>query len=136
MREEEIPYLTAAKKRGLLTPDDPPTEAKAAEPYRIRDFVRSGAASSWFVSGPEDGALRSLMKKGLALAMRSRPQLYEGCTGCGHCARLCPAHAITIKNKKAVIDRKKCVRCFCCQEFCPSGAMRVRRSLAARLLGR
>ena len=136
VREEEIPYLTAAKKRGLLTPDDPPTEAKAAEPYRIRDFVRSGAASSWFVTGPEDSFLRRAMKKGLAMAMRSRPQLQEGCTGCGHCARLCPAGAITIKNKKAVIDRKKCVRCFCCQEFCPSGAMRVRRSLAARLLSK
>ena len=136
LREEEIPYLTAAKNRGLLAPAGEIPERERAESFRITDFQRSGAASSWFVSGPEDGALRSLMKKGLALAMRSRPQLYEGCTGCGHCARLCPAHAITVKNKKAVIDRKKCVRCFCCQEFCPSGAMRVRRSLAARLLSR
>ena len=136
IREEEIPYLTAAKKRGLLSPDGLPAEAKAAEPYRIRNFVRSGAASSWFVTGPEDSFLRKTMKKGLAMAMRSRPQLQEGCTGCGHCARLCPAGAITIRNKKAVIDRKKCVRCFCCQEFCPSGAMRVRRSPVARLLSK
>ena len=136
VREEEIPYLTAAKNRGLLDPDGAIPCKSEAEPYRIKDFQRSGASSSWFVSGPEDKALKKLLKKGLALAMRSRPQLYEGCTGCGHCARLCPAHAITIKNKKAVIDRKKCVRCFCCQEFCPSGAMRVRRSLAARLLSK
>ncbi len=136
VREEEIPYLTAAKKRGLLSPGNPPEEAAAAETFRIRDFVRSGAASSWFVTGPEDSLLRKTMKKGLAAAMRSRPQLYGGCTGCGHCARLCPAGAITVKNKKAVIDRKKCVRCFCCQEFCPSGAMRVRRSPIARLLSR
>ena len=136
VREEEIPYLTAAKNRGLLDPAGAIPCAEDAGPYRLGDFQRSGASSSWFVIGPEDKAAKKLMKKALAMAMRSRPQLYEGCTGCGHCARLCPAHAITIKNKKAVIDRKKCVRCFCCQEFCPSGAMRVRRSLAARLLGR
>ena len=136
VREEEIPYLTAAKNRGLLDPAGAIPCAEDAGPYRLGDFQRSGASSSWFVIGPEDKAAKKLMKKALAMAMRSRPQLYEGCTGCGHCARLCPAHAITIKNKKAVIDRKKCVRCFCCQEFCPSGAMRVRRSMAARLLGR
>ena len=136
VREEEIPYLTAAKNRGLLSPAGEIPCAAEAEPFRLKDFRRSGASSSWFVTGPEDGPVKKAMKKGLALAMRSRPQLYEGCTGCGHCARLCPAHAITIRNKKAVIDRKKCVRCFCCQEFCPSGAMRVRRSLAARLLSR
>ena len=136
IREEEIPYLTAAKNRGLLSKDGEPEAAGEARPFRIRDFRRSGAASSWFVTGPEDTLLRRTLKKGLAAAMRSRPQLYEGCTGCGHCAKLCPAGAITIKNKKAVIDRKKCVRCFCCQEFCPSGAMRVRRSLPARILSR
>ena len=136
VREEEIPYLTAAKNRGLLAPTGEIPCSAEAEPYRIGDFQRSGASSSWFVTGPEDKPLKKLMKRGLAVAMRSRPQLYDGCTGCGHCARLCPAHAITVKNKKAVIDRRKCVRCFCCQEFCPSGAMRVRRSPAARLLSR
>ena len=101
-------YSYAASAARLLAPDGEIPCAAEAEAYRIRDFQRSGASSSWFVSGPEDKPLKKLMKKGLALAMRSRPQLYEGCTGCGHCARLCPAHAITIKNKKAV----NAVTCF------------------------
>ena len=57
-----------------------------------------------------------------------------GCTGCGHCAKICPANAIMIVGKKAVIDRKKCVRCFCCQEFCPKGAMKVGRTALSKLL--
>ena len=136
LREEELPYLTAAKDRGLLSRAGEPLCLAQAEPFRVTAFQRSGATSSWFASNPSDKPVRKLMKKGLAVLLRSRPKLYEGCTGCGHCAKLCPAHAITIKNKKAVIDRRKCVRCFCCQEFCPSGAMRVQRSAVARILSK
>ena len=132
--EKELPYLEAAKRRGLLTPDGNPDSLADALPFRQEAFQRSGATSSWFLSDPTDGPVRALLKKGLALLLRSRPQLYDGCVGCGHCAKLCPAKAITIRDKKAVIDRKKCVRCFCCQEFCPTGAMRVRRTLVAQLL--
>ena len=52
------------------------------------------------------------------------------------CAKLCPAKAITMKNKLPEIDRKKCIRCFCCQEFCPKGAMKVKRTWIARLLNK
>ena len=136
LEESEMPYLTAAKQRGLLSENGEPLCIKEAAPYRITDFVRSGATCSWFAENPEDKPARKLLKKAIAVLLRSRPALAEGCTGCGHCARLCPAGAITIKNKRAVIDRKKCVRCFCCQEFCPSGAMRVQRSAVARLLSK
>ena len=132
--ERELPYLEAAKRRGLLSPDGEPDSLSDAAPFRQADFRRSGATSSWFLSDPSDGAIRALLKKGVAFLLRSRPQLYEGCVGCGHCRDLCPAKAITIRNGRAVIDRRKCVRCFCCQEFCPTGAMRVRRTLVARLL--
>lgn len=132
--ERELLYLEAAKRRGLLSPDGKPDNLETAKNFRIPDFKRSGATSSWFALDPDDGAFRRLLKKGLALIMRSRPKLRDGCVGCGHCAELCPAGAITIRDKKAVIDRKKCVRCFCCQEFCPTGAMRVQRTLIARIL--
>jgi len=134
--EEELLYLTAARERGLLSPDAPPPCPAEAEPFRAVDFRRSGATSSWFIADPKDKPVKRVLKKGLAVVLRSRPQLYEGCVGCGQCAQLCPAKAITLRNKKAVIDRSKCVRCFCCQEFCPTGAMRVRRSTVARILSK
>lgn len=132
--ERELLYLEAAKRRGLLSTDGRPDNIEAAEAFRIVDFRRSGATSSWFALDPDDGAFRRFLKKALARIMRSRPKLYDGCVGCGHCAELCPAKAITIRDRKAVIDRKKCVRCFCCQEFCPTGAMKVHRSPIARML--
>lgn len=133
-REQELPYMEAAKRRGLLSPDGEPDNLAAAAPFRIDDFRRSGATSSWFLLDPEDSAFRRLLKKTISALLRSRPKLYDGCVGCGHCAELCPAKAITIRSKTAVIDRSKCVRCFCCQEFCPTGAMRVQRTLIARIL--
>ncbi len=135
-REDELLYLTAAKKRGLLPekPDFPPEAA--LEPFRVDGLMRSGATSSWFSIEPDDTPVRRLMKRGMALAFRSRPTLGEGCTGCGNCARLCPAGAISIRDKHAVIDRRKCVHCFCCQEFCPAGAMRVQRTVISKLLNR
>ena len=70
-------------------------------------------------------------------ALRSEPRLAKKeCVGCGKCRDICPAHAIRIVNRRAVIDKKVCIRCFCCQEFCPKGAMRVHRPLPARLLNR
>lgn len=44
------------------------------------------------------------------------------CTGCKSCMRLgCPA--ISIKNKKAVIDTTLCVGCGVCQQLCKFGAL-------------
>ena len=135
VREQEIPYLEAAKRRGLLPPTDPEIAALAA-PYALRDFQRSGATASWFAMSESDRGLRRLAKRGMYLIFRSRPRPDRTCTGCGKCARDCPARAITLRGGRARIDRKACIRCFCCQEFCPTGAMKVRRSLPARLSGR
>ena len=62
--------------------------------------------------------------------------LKDDCIGCGKCAHVCPAKAISIKNKLPVIKRSACIYCFCCQELCPKGAMRVTRTALARLLGK
>ena len=135
LKEQEIPYLEAAKRRGLLSPEDPALSALAA-PFALRDFQRSGATASWFALSDSDRGARRLAKRAMYVIFRSRPQADRNCTGCGKCARDCPAGAITLRDGRARIDRKKCIRCFCCQEFCPTGAMKVRRSLPARLSGR
>jgi uncharacterized protein len=47
------------------------------------------------------------------------------CIGCGECARHCAQSAITIIDKKAVIDPEKCVGCGECIIICPNDVINV-----------
>ncbi|MCK9625001.1 MAG: 4Fe-4S dicluster domain-containing protein [Bacteroidales bacterium] len=47
------------------------------------------------------------------------------CRGCiiHNCKEVCPRDAITIVNKKAVIDKEKCIECGKCTQACPYSAI-------------
>ena len=47
----------------------------------------------------------------------------EMCTGCMKCLQICPASAIRISGKTAVIDLNLCVGCELCMAACPYGAI-------------
>ncbi len=50
----------------------------------------------------------------------------ELCTGCGLCAKNCPAEAVTGEKKEPhFIDQKKCVTCRTCYEKCKFGAVQI-----------
>jgi len=62
----------------------------------------------------------------LELHSDSKPaQKPEKCVACGQCVRRCPAGAIAVKNKKAVIDYDVCIGCGQCVAACNYGAMNV-----------
>ena len=58
----------------------------------------------------------------------------SSCTGCGTCARLCPAHAIEIINGKARVDLEKCYGCSICQINCPTHSLNPKLAIFDDLL--
>lgn len=64
----------------------------------------------------------------VAIAYRAEV-IPEHCTGCVDCVFVCPTLAITMANRKAVIDGDKCVACQNCIGICRDDAI-VKRELA------
>ena len=135
LSEDAVPTLPAARERGLL-PDEVNlltvgiADEKTADDYAVKDFEHVAVRHGHLFA-----SRGKLISNVLGKLLTSRPQLKASeCVGCAKCAHICPAKAITMENKKAVIDRDKCIRCFCCQEFCPTGAMKVYRTWIARML--
>jgi ferredoxin len=136
LSEDAVPTLPAARERGLL-PDrvtlitvGTAEEKRTADDFAVKDFQHVAVRHGHLFASKG-----KLVSKVLGKLLSSRPQLKtRECVGCAKCAEICPAKAIVMKNRRAVIDRDRCIRCFCCQEFCPMGAMKVHRTWIARLL--
>jgi uncharacterized protein (DUF362 family)/NAD-dependent dihydropyrimidine dehydrogenase PreA subunit len=133
LTSEDVPTLAAAVKRGLV-------------PACVKDLQVYGDLASFVIPDfqltPKHdvklwGTKNETLAKVLSGMFASRPRIArEHCSGCAECKKICPANAITIREKRAEIDNKKCIRCFCCQEFCPQGIITVQRPPIARLLNK
>lgn len=127
-----VPTLEAARALGRV-PEFTVTGGDPAA-FRQEDFVLPPLGSTLFRSVLPGKAGEAFGRIAQA-ALSPRPALTgKACVGCGKCAHICPAKAITMVGGKPKIHRKTCIRCFCCQEFCPKGALKAQRTRLARLL--
>ena len=133
-KPEELETVTEARKRGLTGEYEVVGDA---DNFIVPDFKLERNRKDLSFNRELPGAGGKLLGKIIRSALCSVPNVKKSeCIGCEKCKNICPAKAITMKDKKPRIDRKKCIRCFCCQEFCPKGAMKVKRPIIAKIINR
>ena len=135
---QDVPTLQAAVRRGLV-PADEKVLSVYGDParFRVKDFETVPSQANVFFRVLGDGIPGKIADFAAGRVLTPFPRLDpDRCVGCGKCAEICPAKAITMHKGKPRIKRSVCIHCFCCQEFCPRGAMGVGRHLLMRLLGR
>jgi uncharacterized protein (DUF362 family)/NAD-dependent dihydropyrimidine dehydrogenase PreA subunit len=71
-------------------------------------------------------AIPNVISRVVGAHFRPYPIISDRCVGCGICAESCPGKALEIKNKKAVLSKKKCIKCYCCHELCRIEAIDLR----------
>ena len=121
--------LAAAMARGLAHGDLSRLNLLGADIHsaRLKDFRLPGGKPA---SARLPRALQEFFGNLISFKPSPDPAL---CNGCGTCAAVCPEGAVEISDGVAVVDGKKCIRCYCCHELCEREAMTLQRSLLMRL---
>lgn len=129
-----VPTIAAAGRRGL------PSTLADIEWLgpRLEDVLASG-----FEFPARGGfarlAARATSPFGRRLVGLAQPRpvfRHVSCSGCGECARNCPAKVITMRDGRPYVSLDRCIRCFCCQEVCPQKDVEIRRPWLNRTLFR
>lgn len=132
VKPDRIPYLASAMERGWAGAD--PSDLKIMGDELERFIARD------FHVPRELGPIRMRIPGRIVEAFRKTitpyPAVMPECQGCGVCAEACPAKVIAMKEKRAVITDKDCIRCYCCQEMCPFGAIQLRTGWLGRIYRR
>ena len=138
LTQADVPTLAAAHRRGLVTETAEELRVSGEpERFAVPDFATVPSQANVFFNIFGSGPIGKAADFVAGRLLTPFPKLDgSACVGCGKCAQICPAKAITMEKKLPRIDRGKCIHCFCCQEFCPKGAMRVGRHALMRLLGK
>ncbi|TYP46580.1 DUF362 domain-containing protein [Thermosediminibacter litoriperuensis] len=128
LKIEEFPLIKRALERGLFREENVEVNVLEGklEDVMVSDFKIPRRKDITFLKRYLPGRIEKYVRD----ILTPKPVFVtQKCLGCGECYATCPAKAIAIKNKKAVVDLKRCIRCYCCHELCPEKAVRIKRNI-------
>jgi len=129
LKPEQVLSTKLSTQRELGTGDIEKIEIKGESIVSVRLKKISLPAPPWYEYIPSN-----ILKKA-AGQLRVRPAVIQRkCIGCSDCFSRCPAGAIVMKDKKAVIDYARCLGCLCCQEVCRQKAIRSKRNIVGNII--
>lgn len=67
-------------------------------------------------------------------SQRVSPELMvsqANCMQCGECVKICPEHALSLRENKLALDRALCSACGECVDVCPTNALRIAGRVAS-----
>ncbi len=124
---EDIPYLAAAKRRGLCGEFSPEMLHNSSDFVAAENYELPTSHLQITFENRVPGLIKPFMPF-IVKKIAPRPVINKrACIGCAKCAEICPKEVITIDSKKAFIHKKNCIRCFCCHEMCPVKAIDIKR---------
>lgn len=121
----QVPVMKAGTERGLCPANLEGINilGRSVDDVRIKRFNIPATNELRAITWSDSRWLKWFSQR-----IKARPAFnHEICTGCGLCARSCPAQVIAMETGKPCVDLKGCIRCFCCQELCPAKAITIRR---------
>ncbi len=128
--EGKVIHVEQGRERGYI--GIPTVIGEDPASLRVEDFLPPDSAKKNTIEWLSEFWGGRLMR-----FFEPRPAIHrKKCVGCGECVRSCPAHTITMNEKKRrpVIEPSACIKCFCCQELCPKDAVKIKQNLLIKLI--
>lgn len=124
---EKVSTIAAAEKKGFIgcsfdSVGD--TDFKPRVPILLPGSVRAETAG-----GKISAKVQVLLSKADDALLMNYPKMNEKCVLCGKCVTTCPAKALSVRDKRIVLEKKVCIGCMCCDEVCPNAAVDIGKRL-------